>query len=190
MNKPKDYEKTNIGSWEPLEPGGHKCVIMKVEETKSKSGKEMLIIYFDTSAEDTQPGFYKAAYEKDKNPDKKWKGTGYLVTDSSTEYGTKNLKTFITAVSDSNEEFEVEWGNNFTAQFKGKNVGIVFRLEDYLTSDGQVRSSCKPFYYRKYETVFDQTVPERKRLEQKPETATGSEDFMKVSDDEEGLPFN
>ena len=46
MIKPNNYENISIFG-EELELGGHVCKIMKVEETKSKSGRDMIVISLD-----------------------------------------------------------------------------------------------------------------------------------------------
>ena len=42
MIKPQDFDTAQgFSSFEPLQAGGHICKIMKVEETKSKAGKDI-----------------------------------------------------------------------------------------------------------------------------------------------------
>ena len=215
MNKPQGFDDIQLGV--ALTPGGHKCVIKRVEETQSQSGKDMLVIYFDTSAEDTQPGFFSTQFANaQKNPKKDpvWRGKSYLVTEG--EYGPANLKRFTTAVEDSNEGFQVAWGNAFASCFKEKKVGIIFRMEEYTTDTGEIRASVKPFRFCNYSKAFEQDVPARKNLpaqEQKPTLQDAynqamaqqsqqphqqtfdemaKEGFMAIPDDlnDEGLPFN
>lgn len=197
MQMPKDYNSTIIGA--ALTPGGHKCVIKQVEETKSKNGSDMLIIYFDTDKEDKQPGFYSERYLADKTAEKDpvWRGRQYVVV--SGEYGTANLKRFCTAVEDSNEGFEVKWGKGFADCFKGQKVGIVFRIEEY-TDDAthEVRASVKPFRFCDYAKAEEQAIPQRKEAPapkpslQQTWDQQAQEGFMAIPDnldDVEGLPF-
>lgn len=184
MNRPNGYGKAQVAEWEPMKAGGHKCIIKQVQETKSKNGLSMLIISFDTDKEDIQPGYYTNQYMKDTQAgrDAKWRGTGYLVTDPGTEYGTANLKRFNTAVEHSNTEqaliakgwnkitdpdtkeegLEPAWGDRYPGSFKDLKVGIVFRREFYTADDGQSRASMKPFRYCNYDKAFEQKVPEDK----------------------------
>ena len=44
MKKPKNYDETPTGGFTPVELGGHKMVIKQVIETKSKTGKDMIVV--------------------------------------------------------------------------------------------------------------------------------------------------
>lgn len=198
MNKPKGFDDIQLG--EVLNAGGHKCVITGVEETKSKSGKEMLIISFDTSEEDTQPGFYMNRFLADQKSETReavWRGKQYLVTEG--EYGPANLKRFTTAVEDSNPGFEVQWGKAFASCFKDKKVGIVFRIEEYNADNGELRTAVKPCRFCDYSKALEQAVPKRKELQQTQQPSLmeqfqsqAQEGFMQIPDglNDEGLPFN
>lgn len=60
MKKPNNYETTQAyGDFTPLELGGHICKIMKVEETKSKAGNDMIIISLDIAEGDQKDYFSK-----------------------------------------------------------------------------------------------------------------------------------
>ncbi len=166
MQMPKNYKDIQIG-WEPVTPGGHKCVIQQVTETKSQTDKDMLIIMFDMHQTDTQPMYYTNQYMADKKAGKKgdklkWRGVGYLVVDENTEYGPRNLKAFNTAVEDSNPGFQTVWGDGYAAALKGKLVGIVFREEEYTKEDHTFGVSVKPMRYCDFNKAFEQKVPERK----------------------------
>lgn len=199
MNKPKNWEDIQLGV--VLNAGGHKCVIKSVEETRSQSGKEMLIINFDTSEEDTQPGFYMNRFLADQKSETReavWRGRQYLVTEG--EYGPANLKRFTTAVEDSNPGFEVKWGKAFASCFKDQKVGIVFRIEEYNADSGELRTAVKPFRFCDYNKALEQAVPKRKEVQ--PQTQQPSlmeqfqnqaqEEFMQIPDglNDEGLPFH
>ena len=113
------------------------------------------------------------------------------------EYGPTNLKRFCTAVEDSNDGFEA-W--DFSKQlrmdaFKGMKVGLIFRKEDYITDDHQLRTATKGFRCN-YDKAYDQKEPEPKKLPQSESavqaTTPASIDmgFMNVEEDNlEGLPF-
>lgn len=218
MNKPKGYDDIQLGV--VLNAGGHKCVIKSVEETVSKTGKEMLIISFDTSEEDTQPGFYMNRFladQKSENREAVWRGKQYLVTEG--EYGDQNLKRFNTSVARSNDEdalvkrkweviernaegkaidFDPPWGNNFGAGFEGLKVGIVFRIEEYNADNGELRTAVKPCRFCDYNKALEQAVPKRKELPPPQPSLMdqfqkqAQEGFMQIPDElnDEGLPFN
>ena len=208
MAKPKwmnrAEQEARSGDYERLEPGGHKCNIRMIEPTKSKSGLDMYVIYFDTSSEDAQPYYYKKAFDSDTRDEKVWNGRMWLIVDENASskdsyYGRTNLAKLTTAIEDSGD-FQTDWKadyrtQEFCRQFAGRKVGIVFREEEYNTVNGEVRVSVKPVYFRNYDKVTEAKVPKRKELPQTwtPAAGTnGSEGFMQLSDalEDEGLPFN
>lgn len=211
MKIPKDYNKDTALGWEQIKIGGHKCIIKQVEETKSQSGKDMLVVSFDTTNDDTQPGYYMDRWLSDTRDNKKWQGNMYIVTEG--EYADANINRFLGAVEHSNEGFEIKPGANLDPKvFKDKQVGIVFRREEYTTDDHQSRWSVKPFRFCSYDAAFDQAIPKEKPLPgsvmQTPQPApmpqnapswaqqamqTPSDGFMDIpegADETEGLPFH
>lgn len=57
MKKPNNYENTQVqGEFTPVELGGHKLVIKKVEERMSKTNRPMIVVYFDFAPGDKQAG--------------------------------------------------------------------------------------------------------------------------------------
>lgn len=53
MLEPKGYNKVQeFGEYEKLAPGGHVLRILKVEETTSRNGDDMIKIYLDTDKTD------------------------------------------------------------------------------------------------------------------------------------------
>lgn len=192
----KEYDNVKIGTAEQLKAGGHKCIIKNVSEGLSKTGKDMLIIGFDTAADDRQPGFYTNDYLLQAS-NQKWRGNHYLVM--GTEYSMKNLKQFIGAVEASNEGFKgiTEEGIVKTDELTGKKVGIVFRPEEYLANTGRIGTSIKSFYFCNYEDALDKEIPEKKALAPQkeafasPDPMAASEGFMSIPDavEDDGLPF-
>lgn len=181
MQEPRGYKDVQVG-WDPVKPGGHKCVIRKVTETHSSAGNQMIIIEFDMHKTDIQPNYYMNQYIADQKAGKtgdrlKWRGTEWRVTDERTEYGTKNLKQFNTAVVDSNDQQELlsrgwywdekdqlmkpNW-QRYGSCFEGLLVGIVFREEEYTKDDGSHGWSVKPMRYCNFEKAFEQKIPDRK----------------------------
>ena len=56
MNKPKFYEEAQVlGEYSAIRLGGHKLVIMQVEEITASNGNQYLKISFDTAKDDVQP---------------------------------------------------------------------------------------------------------------------------------------
>ena len=73
MQKPQDFEQVQAYTgFTPLDAGGHILVIKKVEEAKSKAGRDMLVIYLDTDKTDKQPNYFTEQYKNNQRPDKKW----------------------------------------------------------------------------------------------------------------------
>lgn len=197
MKKPNNYDTTQaVGEFTPLKLGGHICRIMQVEEVKSKTGLDMLKISLDI-AEGEQKGYYADAYKSDTRQDKKWGCVVYYVVDENTEYGTKNLKTFITCVEKSNTGFSPVWGDNFAACFKGKLVGGVFGREQYLNNKQEIKWATKCVQLRSVEAIrAGVEVPEDKLLNGTtviPANANpipGQDGFMNIPDGlDEELPF-
>lgn len=204
-NAAKEVTKTGF---EALKAGGHKCVVKNIEVTKSKSGLDMWIIYFDTTKEDEQPLYFTDRFKEDTRPDKKWGGRQWYIIDQNAEsngskYGQTNLARFMTAVEESNSMVS-DWNyydtdpKAFAQQFINKRVGIVFREEEYTKDDGQIGYSVKPMRFTAYAKASDAKVPARKELPSRPaawapaEGASGANGFMQLVDnlEDEGLPFN
>lgn len=202
MIQPKDYATTNVGGYEIVKPGGHKGMIRKVEEMVSKNGNNMLRIFFDLDATDVQPNYFTKQYNSDKQSkgaDAKWKGVYYIVTTG--QYGTANLKRFITAVEHSNPGFRVQWDTQlgdgrFVNCFMNKKIGIVFGQEEYEKPDGKIGRSVKPLRVCDFNKALEVEVPPLKKLKPKndgySEPMMDANGFMSVdtSLDDPTLPFN
>lgn len=199
MQKPSNYDSTKAaGEFEPILLGGHKMIIKQVTEKKSKTELDMLVVLFDFAEGDEQAGYFMKQFNDDIRPEKKYPnaGTNYMVIDDSAEYGTKNLKTFITCVEKSNPGFVVQWGDNFCQQFKGKLIGGIFRIEkDWY--DGKEVKHHKLAWFRSIDGVKDAEVPAEtttraydEHLKQDALAAAGT-DFMDIPENmQEELPFN
>lgn len=144
--KPQDWENVQaFTEYEPLELGGHVCRIMKVEETKSRAGRDMVMISLDI-AEGEQKGYYSEQYRNDKRPDKKWGCVVYQLIDDNEGNTSRGFKTFIEMVAASNPGFDVNqiWNENFCNYFKDKLVGGIFGREQYRSNkDGSLKFSTK-----------------------------------------------
>lgn len=73
MKKPNNFENTQAnGEYTPVELGGHMIVIKQVEERQSKTGKPMIVVFFDFAKGDSQAGYFADVFKNDIRPDKKW----------------------------------------------------------------------------------------------------------------------
>lgn len=206
MKIPNNYNK-DFGDYEQLSAGGHKCRIVRAVETKSQTGKQMLVVNLDTTEDDVQPLFFTNRYVRDKREEKKWPCKMYIILEG--EYAEGNLNRFLGAVEKSNDTFHPEPGKDLDPQkFTDLKVGTVFRQEEYTKSDLTVGMSVKPFRWCSYDKAPEQEVPKPKLLPtsdtdptrfvpewQKTQTATVTPSragFMDIPADaleEEGLPF-
>ena len=191
MLKPNNYDETPVlGEFTPILLGGHKLVIMQVEEVTASNGNQYLKISFDTSKDDVQPAYYSNAYKGDTRDNKKWSGVTTLFPTDRDGKTSKSFKTFCTAVEHSNAGFKMVWGDQFCNALKGKAVGGVFGEEEYIGNDGTVKTARKLFWFRGIDKVMDAEVP-AKRTVDAPQQA-GYDGFMNIPDgvEDDVLPFN
>jgi len=193
MKKPTNYENTQAGGdFVPVTLGGHYAVIKNVAERETQNGDPMIVVSIDFDKKDEQAGYFTEQFKKDVRPDKKWpnQATNYITT----EYNgacTRGFKSFMKAYADSNgiKEADIQWGNDFAAQFKNKKIGVVFgNVEE--TYNGETKMRRKIRWFCNYNKVAEQSTPADK-LEK---AATASSDnkadgeFVNVDNTEE-LPF-
>lgn len=151
----------------------------------------MIVVAFDFAKNDKQPGYFSDLFDKDIRPDKKWPnaGTQYILTLDNNDPSkvSKSFKGFVTSVEHSNG-FEVEWGDKFCDQFKGKKVGGVFGLveEEY---NGEIKRRHKLRWFCEDNRADSADIPKEKLLSgSKP--AVSPDGFMKIPDDgPEEIPF-
>ena len=193
MQKPNNYDNVQAsGDFTPVTPGGHHLIIKKVEESKTKTGKDMIIVAFDMAAGDKQPNYFSDMFANDIRPDKKWPRSGrqYIVATDNEGNTSRSFKTFITCVEKSNNGFKTEWGDGFAAQFKGKRIGGVFGIveneyQGKVTKRTELRWFCE-------DTKSDNAkVPDPKLLPNSNVTvaAPSSDGFMNITGDEDEIPF-
>ena len=195
---PEDYESTQVGGdFTPPEVGGHYAVIKQVNEKKSSTGLDMLVVLFDFDEKDKQKGYFMEMYKNDTRPDKKYPNdaTNYMVVDKSSSYGTKNLKSFITCVENSNAGFKVKWGDNFCEQFKGKKIGCVFgRIIDFYNGEEHKKNGFR--WFCSTDKVATTEVPAEYETKAHKDNAknisiANNDGFMNIPDGiETELPFN
>lgn len=172
MIKPTGYDEVQAsGEFVPVTPGGHYCVIKRVDEALSSNGKPMVVVYFDFSGRDMQEGYFTKQFNEDTREDKKWPFAGrkyVMVNDYQDPSKTsRQFKTFCTCVEKSNENFVTQWGDDWGEQFKGKQIGAVFGREE-SEFNGNVSMRCVPKWFCSVDAVADAKVPEDKYLN-KPE---------------------
>ena len=191
MQKPNDYDTTQAyGEFAPLKSGGYICVIKNVNETKSSTGKDMLIIDLDI-AEGPEKGRFLKQYVNDSRDRKKWGCTVYQLIYDNDGNTNRGLKTFITAVKKSNPGFIEMWGDEFCASFKNKFVGGIFGREQYLNDKGEKKFSTKCQNFRSLESIREGVDPPDDKLLDTPKTKKSEEPFYSVDEpiDDSGLPF-
>lgn len=200
MQMPKGYNEAQVrGEFERVELGGHHLIIQKVEERKSSTGKDMIVVYFDFDKNDSQPSYFANAYKADTRQDKKWsnQATAYIMaTEWDSDNCSRDLKTFCTCVEHSNTGFTTQWGDGFAAQFKGKKIGGVFGEQLDWYNNKEIKKRVLRWFCS-VDKVADAQVPdvsESKQYKNRPQgggMTTGSTDFMSIPDGlEEELPFN
>lgn len=190
MKQPKNYNETKIGGeYTPVTLGGHHLIIKKVEETKSKTGKEMLKVYFDMASNDSQPEYFATEFRNDIRPDKKWprNGTAYILVEDNDGNCSRNFKRFVTSFEHSNN-CESVWGENFAAQFKDKRIGGVFgEVENEYNGKVSMRHELR--WFCSDDKADEAAVPEPKYLPNKGGTTTDNS-FMAIPEGaQEELPF-
>lgn len=185
MKKPADFDNVQaFGEFEPLELGGHVCKIMSVEESKSRAGKDMLIISLDI-AEGKQANYYANQYKNDTRDNKKWGCIVYTMVYDQDGATSRGFKTFIDIVEKSNKGFITQWGDSFGDQFKGKLIGGVFGREEYINNNGEKKFATKCMFFRTVEAV-------RKGIEAPADKLLqgSSAGFAQTSqEDDDDLPF-
>ena len=189
MEKPKFYDEAQVlGEFTPINLGGHKLVIMKVEEVTANNGNQYLKISFDTAKDDVQPSYYSNAYKSDTRDNKKWSGVTTVFPTDKDGKTSKSFKTFCTAIEHSNSGFKMVWGDQFCNALKGKAVGGVFGEEEYVGNDGTIKTARKLFWFRGIDKVMDAEIPAKRTVEPQPASNDG---FMNIPDSiDNELPFN
>ena len=165
--KPNGYDDIQINEdFTPISLGGHKGVIVNVEEyTSDFSGNTSLKVYVDTDKDDTQPNYFKEQYKNDTRPDKKWSNSAIkYVSLKEEESCIRMLKAFITSVENSNKGFKFDW-NKEVNQLKGKKVGLIFGLEEYENDKGEIKTIAKLNQFRSVDKIDNVKIPKVKLLD-------------------------
>ncbi len=182
MQKPNNYDNTTTGDFTPIRLGGHHLIIKKVEETKSKNGKDMIIVAFDMAPGDDQAGYFTKAFAEDIRPEKKWPRNGrqYILVNDNDGNCSRSFKAFITSVEKSNSGFTTQWNDKFAAQFKDKRIGGVFgEVENEYNGNTSMRHELRWFCEdSKADTA---SIPQAKYLPNNNKTTGApSSEFMTI----------
>lgn len=189
MQMPNNYKETQAqGEYVPVQLGGHYLVIKNVEEQKSSTGKDMIVVRFDFDQNDVQPGYFMESFKNDIRPDKKWsnQATKYILVYDNDGKTSRSFKTFCSCVEHSNNGFTVQWVENWGEQFKNKKVGAVFG-EEWDFYDGKEIKKKILRWFVSTDKVSEATVPDisesKNYKEHKAAAAKGDDGFMNVPDE-------
>ena len=167
LKKPSNYDEIQVNEdFTPIEIGGHKGIIKKVEEyTSPVSGNTSLKVEVDTDKTDKQPNYFQEQYDNNTNMDKKWSPSAVkFVSLKEEENCIKMLKAFITSVENSNNGFTFNWGKDVN-QLVGKKVGLIFGLEEYEDQEGKLKTARKITQFRSIDKVDNAKIPKVKLLD-------------------------
>ena len=188
FEKPQGYDEVQAGvDFTPIELGGHKLVIKKLEEVTASNGNKYLKVSFDTAPDDKQPNYYAEQYKNDARDTKKWGGVATVFPTDQQGKTSKTFKQFCTSIERSNNS-KIQWGAGFEASIVGKAIGGIFGEEEYLNQSGEVKTARKLFWWRSTEGIADAKVPEKRTLAQ--DNVTTGNDFYTPDNIDEELPFN
>lgn len=191
FRKPKDYDDVKVGSdFKVLPADGYVCEILKAEETKSSTGKDMIKFIFDISEGDFAGYFkemydgWKASAEDPKSVKWPFTGTKWILLLNNEGQTNRDFKSFCTALEDSGTDV---WKNDTfdASSLKGARLGIIFRREEQEYR-GATSWRTVPWGFRSVKTIEEGTynVPEDKPLQQKP--LSNADSFSAMEDD---IPF-
>lgn len=203
IHKGADYNSVSAfgqSEFKPLPKGGYIARIIMAEETKSKSGKDMVHIAFDI-VEGDYKGYFMGLFQKRKqrdameNPQKETKypfeGQAWIMVNDYEDptKTSRKFKGFCTAIEESGTEIWDLNGNLDLNRVKGAEVGIVFQdVENEY--NGKTTWRAQPWGFRSIESIAtgDYFVPEDKPL---PETyGTGFAETNDTFDSQlASLPF-
>lgn len=200
LKKPEKYDDIQVNEdYTPIQLGGHKGIIMGVEEyTSEVSGNTSLKVSVDTAKDDVQPNYFTEQYKNDTREDKKWSNSAIkYVSLKEDDNCVKMLKGFITAVENSNPGFTYDWSKEID-QLKGKSVGLVFALEEYQNQQSEVKTIAKLNQFRSLDKIDNVKIPKVKLIngtyvdyddytENQSEQKNTSSDAIEITDDM--LPF-
>lgn len=166
INLPSDYStaKSFDGSSAPkMTVGGHICRTRTIELTKTRNGKDMLVVNFDINEEGEFNGYYSRIFEtrlRYNGVGAKWPGT-FRTTILNNDGKTNGyFKGLIEAIEASNPGYSFTGSGNNEITLQGKLVGFNFGEEEYADQNtGEVKVTVKPQYAVSVAKVREGCIP-------------------------------
>lgn len=198
MQKPAGYDQAQAqGEFTPVELGGHYAIIKQVTETKSSTGKDMIVVLIDFAGNDKQAGYFSKLFANDSRDDKKWpfSGTKYVIVNDYEDANktSRAFKTFCACFEKSNG-CSVQWGGaDWGKQFKGKKIGVVYGEEEHEW-DGRTTMRHVLKWFCGADAVDGASIPEPKYLSKAaaaaPAQRPDADGFLSVPEGvDEEIPF-
>lgn len=170
------------GEYHRLPPDGYVCKVLDAVESRTKTGKPLLVLTLDI-AEGKYKDFFKG--NLDKAP--KMFQLIYSKDGSISPF----FKGLLTNFERSNPTLKVV-GDYFDEKILvGMFIGVIFGEEDFIYND-EVKTAVKPQYSLAIDRVRDKrfTIPPRRKIERRsPISSKLDEDFGDVEIKDEQLPF-
>lgn len=153
----KDFNEVKVGGdFVALPGGGYVCRIRKAQMTNNSNGLPMVEVMIDIAEGGFKDYFSKLYRDRMSNdPNAKYPYNGILRITAVDEEGKtkKNFKSFCTAVERSNNMELPRHDEAFLKALVGKGVGVLYQREECEGSDGKIRWSTKPKWFRDVETI-------------------------------------
>lgn len=194
MKRPQNWDdvKPIEGGFQRLTAGGHVCEIVEVKATKSKSGKDMLVIAFDIKGGEFD-GYFMNMFSRivSYNGGKAtWPNDGLYrqLTDSES---LGRFKAMLMNIEKSNDGYKWNWDEQ---SLKGKQFGGLFREEEYEGHDKNgnpaIKTAIRCIAIKPVDGIEDEPVPSPKLLDRHTSTsASGSFNGYGSSVADEDIPF-
>lgn len=165
MMKPDGFDSATAikgGGFPQLPPGGYICRIVDAKEQQSKSKRNMMVLALDI-AEGECKDFYLKQFQRrhEENPDAKWPCLYYQLTDGDS---VGRLKGLLMALEESNEGFSLASWDWDEKKLKNLQCCGVFREEEYLNPQDEIRTSVKCMTILPTADLPDVKVPAKKTL--------------------------
>ena len=191
MKRPDGYDDVKVGGeYTPPALGGHNIVIKQVVETKSKAGRDMIVVCFDFAKDDVQPGYFSEEFKNDVRPEKKWPhaGTAYILTEDQDGNCSRKLKAFVTSFERSNN-CQAVWGDKFAAQFKNKKIGGVYgEVENEYNGKTTMRHELR--WFCEIDKAEGAAIPDPRYLPKAEQPKTDANGFMNMPEGtDETIPW-
>lgn len=181
----ENYENVQASSGEFARPtaNGYICKIIDVEDVpmNAKTGKgDYLRIEYDIDDGDFK-GYYKEQFDK-------WGGNwNASFIRSYKEKALGMLKHFTNCIENSNAGYDWDWNEKGLI---GKVVGLVLGEEEYINSNGEIRTKLVVSQIKTVEEIKngDFKVPAPKKITEE-NIASNPNGFSVISNDDDDLPF-